>query len=104
MASRSSKCRKTTPPDHAASPKIPHSSERDGVLCLVPDHATFSVDNPYAGVSVLLAKAVNLIEGFVRGNHEDDFKTEFLTYWDHAKKGTERTILSLVRPEPPSRM
>jgi hypothetical protein len=25
-ASRSSKCRKTTPPDRAASPKIPHSS------------------------------------------------------------------------------
>lgn len=78
--------------------------ERDGVLCLVPDHATFSVDDPYAGVSVLLDKAVNLIEGFVRGDHEDDFRAEFLTYWDHAKKGTERTILSLVEPAPPSRM
>jgi hypothetical protein len=77
--------------------------EKDGVLCLVPDHATFSVDDPYAGVSVLLDKAIKLIEGFVRGEHEDDFKSEFLTYWDHAKKGTERTILSLVEPAPPSR-
>jgi hypothetical protein len=78
--------------------------ERDGVLCLVPDHATFSVDDPYAGVAVLLDKAVNLIEGFVRGEHKDDFKAEFLTYWDRAKKGLERTVLSLVEPAPPSRL
>src|ERR1700681_1005459 len=51
MASRSSKCRKTTPPDHAASPKIPHSS-----LLFLPfgpepnqRHQGQSVDEKYGG-------------------------------------------------------
>ena len=39
MASRSSKCRKTTPPDHAASPKIPHSSLQDSLAGLYLDFA-----------------------------------------------------------------
>jgi hypothetical protein len=34
-ASRSSKCRKTTPPDRAASPKIPHSSGKNANLLIV---------------------------------------------------------------------
>src|SRR6195256_883280 len=41
MASRSSKCRKTTPPDHAASPKIPHSS-----LCDIGALDNLHVDLP----------------------------------------------------------
>jgi hypothetical protein len=69
--------------------------EKDGLLCLVPDHATFSVDDPYAGVSVLIDMASELIEGFVRGGYDDDFQAEFLTYWDRAKKGAGQTVLSL---------
>ncbi|WP_229191646.1 ThiF family adenylyltransferase [Bradyrhizobium brasilense] len=78
--------------------------EKDGVLCLVPHHATFSVDDPYAGVSVLLDMAGSLIERFVGGDYDDDFRAEFLTYWDHAKKGSDRTVLSLIDPVPASRI
>jgi ThiF family protein/E2/UBC family protein B len=78
--------------------------EKDGALCLVPDHATFSIDDPYGGVSTLLDMARNLIEDFVQGGYEGEFRAEFLTYWDHAKKGSDRTALSLLEPAPPSRI
>jgi len=47
-ASRSSKCRKTTPPDRAASPKIPHSSAKDAqncfLNCLLPKEVARTID------------------------------------------------------------
>ena len=54
-------------PDFLTWPHI----EEDGVLCLLPDHGTISIDDPYDGVSVLLGMACDLIEGFVRGGYED---------------------------------
>jgi hypothetical protein len=77
--------------------------ERDGVLCLMPDHATLSVDDPYDGVVSLLDEAFRMIEASIRGELDDDFRAEFLTYWHHAEQGTARTVLSLVDPAPPSR-
>lgn len=78
--------------------------EKDGVLCLMPDHATLSVDDPYDGIVSLLDEAFRMIEASIRGELDDDFRAEFLTYWDHAQQGTTRTVLSLVEPGPPSRL
>jgi len=78
--------------------------EKDGVLCLTPDHATLSVDAPYDGIVSLLDEAFIMIEASIRGELDDDFCTEFLTYWHHAERGKTRTILSLVNPAPPSRI
>ncbi|MER9457748.1 ThiF family adenylyltransferase [Mesorhizobium sp. M0478] len=78
--------------------------ERDGVLCLVPDHATFPIDDPYAGIAELLEMTFDLIEALIRGERDADFQSEFLTYWHHAGRGRARTILSLIEPAPPSRI
>lgn len=78
--------------------------EKDGVLCLVPEYATFAIDDPYAGIAYLLERAFNLIEALVRGERTGDFQTEFLSYWRHAERGQLRPILSLVEPAPPSRI
>jgi hypothetical protein len=78
--------------------------EKDGVLCLVPEYATFPINNPYAGIAHLLERAFDLIEALVRGERTGDFQTEFLTYWNHAERGQARTILSLIEPAPPSRI
>ncbi|MGY4169910.1 ThiF family adenylyltransferase [Bradyrhizobium sp. USDA 4529] len=77
--------------------------EKDGVLCLFPDTTTMSVDEPYDGVAALLKEAFAMIEGAISGKLEDDFRTEFLTYWHHAQRGSGGTVLSLLDPGPPSR-
>lgn len=78
--------------------------ESDGALCLVPDYATFPIDDPYAGIAHLLERTYDLIEALIRGERTGDFQTEFLTYWHHAERGPTRTILSLIEPVPPSRV
>ena len=78
--------------------------EKDGVLCLMPDHATLSVDDPYDGIVYLFENAFELVEASIRGELDDDFRAEFLTYWHHAEKGPARTVLSLLDPVPPSRI
>jgi hypothetical protein len=77
--------------------------EKDGVLCLFPDTTTISVDERYDGVAALLSEAFAMIEAAIRGDLDDDFRTEFLTYWHHAERGGDRTVLSLLDPGPPSR-
>lgn len=77
--------------------------EKDGILCLFPDTATMSVDDPYAGVMSLLSEAITMVEAAIRGELDGDFRTEFLTYWNHAKRGGDRTLLSLLDPGPPTR-
>jgi hypothetical protein len=72
--------------------------EKDGVLCLMPDHTTLSVDHPYDGVVYLFEKTFELVEASIRGELDGDFRAEFLTYWNHAGKGAARTILSLINP------
>jgi sulfur-carrier protein adenylyltransferase/sulfurtransferase len=81
----------------------PHIDD-DGVLCLLPDHGTVSIDDPYDGVSVLLGMAYDLIEGFVRGGYEGEFRVEFLTYWANSNNVQNRTVLSLIEAAPPSRI
>jgi len=77
--------------------------EKDGVLCLFPDTTTMSVDHPYDGVISLLDEALTMVKAAIRGELDGDFRTEFLTYWHHAERGGDRTVLSLLDPGPPSR-
>ena len=80
----------------------PHVEE-DGILCLVPDYTTFSVDRPGDGVIWLLHEAVTLIAASIKGEMDEDFRSEFLTYWHRAARGRASTILSLIEPSSPSR-
>lgn len=77
--------------------------EKDGVLCLFPDTATMSVDEPYDGVAALLDAALTMVEDAIAGRLDEDFRSEFLTYWHHSERGTGRTVLSLLEPAGPSR-
>jgi hypothetical protein len=85
-------------PDFLTRPHI----EKDGVLCLLPAHGTVSVDDPYGAVAGLLKMAYELIDGFLQGDYNDEFRAEFLSYWSNSAKAQDRTILSLIDPVPPS--
>jgi hypothetical protein len=87
-------------PDFLTRPHI----EKDGVLCLLPAHGTVSVDDPYGAVAGLLKMAYELIDGFLQGDYNDEFRAEFLSYWSNSAKAQDRTILSLIDPVPPSRI
>lgn len=72
----------------------PHVEE-DGVLCPLPDSST---DDPFAPRAVLLrllGEASTLIEETLAGLRTDDFRTEFLSYWNRTAKDTPR-LLSLT--------
>jgi hypothetical protein len=87
-------------PDFLTWPHI----EKDGALCLLPVHGTVSVDDPYGAVAGLLKMAYDLIEGFLEGDYDGEFRAEFLSYWSNSAKTQDRTILSLIDPVPPSRI
>jgi sulfur-carrier protein adenylyltransferase/sulfurtransferase len=87
-------------PDFLTWPHV----EQDGVLCLLPAHGTVAVDDPYGAVVGLLQMALDLIEGFLQGGYDDEFRAEFLSYWSNSAKAQDRTILSLITPGPPSRV
>ena len=87
-------------PDFLTWPHV----EKHGVLCLIPEHTTLSVDDPYGAVADLLEMAFDLIEGFARGDYHDEFRAELLSYWDNETTLRGRTMLSLIRPSEPTRI
>jgi hypothetical protein len=77
--------------------------EQDGVLCLIPEHSTLSVDDPYGAVAILLERTNALITRLARGAYQDEFKSEFLSYWGQTTTLCRGTVISLISPSPPSR-
>lgn len=77
--------------------------EKDGVLCLLADHSTVSVDDPYGGVVNLLDAAIGLVDDCAAGRLEDHFRSEFLSYWSNVTT-SDGAVLSLLRPSSPSRV
>ncbi len=86
-------------PDFLTWPHI----EKDGLLCLWPDHATHSIDDPYGTVMNLMSKAVGLLRELVAGGGDKDLRSEFLSYWARTTSRREPIVLSLVTPRGPSR-
>lgn len=78
--------------------------ESDGVLCLLQDHSTVSIDEPDGPIGVLLGLAFDLIERCIAGGFEHEFRAEFRSYWMHSAKASERPALSLLTPCSPSRL
>ncbi|WP_284319373.1 ThiF family adenylyltransferase [Dyella acidisoli] len=79
--------------------------ERDGVLCLVATHVTVDASKPVAVLKELLGRAVNLLEASLAGTNVDDFRSEFMSYWEWSWRSEElhRTVYTLSTPESPSR-
>ena len=79
--------------------------EHDGILCLLPLMAEVDAENPAAVAVNLLARSVRLVEELLEGKIvERDFREEFLTYWFYGSDTDAPRVVSLVRPEPPSRL
>lgn len=87
------------PPELLAWPHL----ERDGLLCVIPTLASGDYRQPWNQVQNLVGAACTLIESNARGDLEDDFRDEFLSYWAYACAENATRCVSLVRPTGPSR-
>lgn len=87
------------PPDVLAWPHL----EAGGFLCILPTDASVSREDPAGVVKYLLGQACSLIEDNIRGRNVEDFRGEFLSYWDLAVDTGTRKYISLLEPSGPSR-
>ena len=80
----------------------PHIEE-DGVLCL--DRIEVGkFRQPADVIGVLFHSACRLISECETGANENEFRTEFLSYWNHRLSTTTQKLMSLLRPRGPSRL
>lgn len=77
--------------------------EKNGLLCVVPPDVTTNASDPIGVADYFLRRAVFLIENIVGGDREEDFRDEFLTYWNACVESRAPNILSLVAPHGPTR-
>lgn len=81
---------------------FPHV-EKDGALCLYPSSSSFSPYSPAELAKHALGSAVTLIEDSLAGRNEDDFREEFLSYWELYANVSKPSVRSLLNPEAKSR-
>lgn len=79
--------------------------ERDGVLCLFPSHAAIDARKPVDVLKVLLGCATELLEASITGTNVDDFRSEFMSYWQWTWPSSEphRAVYTLSALQSPSR-
>lgn len=70
--------------------------EKDGLLCLHPDVATWNVEAPLAVVQRLLEWAIELVTECMLGKNQGDFRDEFNSYWNWAASDDTKEIKSLL--------
>lgn len=78
--------------------------EKNGLLCLLPEHSTLSIERPCDVIGDLLLMAFDLIESLSAGGRRDELRAEFLSYWSNTTTLRNATVLSLLRPRGPARM
>jgi molybdopterin/thiamine biosynthesis adenylyltransferase len=83
--------------------KFPHV-ERTGKLCLTPGAATFSPARPKETIKYLLERTHALLTESVAGTNQDDFITEFQSYWPGHLPEKAIPFWSLLRPGGGSRI
>lgn len=88
---------------HPAPPVLtwPHL-EKDGLLCLLADGATYSVENIEAVARALLSDACSLVTACLNGKIDEQFEDEFDSYWVQWSETTKR-IQCLCAPGGASR-
>lgn len=87
-------------PDFLTWPHV----EEDGALCLLSNGAEVDHGHPVEVVQNLLAEASELIEELIAGQRQDDFGSEFHSYWDRSVRNHAPIVYSLLNPGPPTRM
>lgn len=88
--------------DRPPFPSWPHV-EPDGVLCL-DNRAVPKFRQPADVIAVLLPDARHLIQECESGGNENDFRTEFYSYWNRQLSTEDVRIRSLLDARGPSRM
>jgi len=79
--------------------------EPGGLLCLYDEYTSTDVARPDAVLDVVLNDASALISRSIRGETQEDFRTECMTYWDRIRVSSDSTPWrSLVRAAPPGRL
>ena len=87
------------PPDVLAWPHL----EAEGFLCILPTDASVSGEDPAGVVKYFLGQACSLIDDSIHGRNIEDFRREFLSYWDLSADTGARKYVSLLEPSGPSR-
>ena len=78
--------------------------EQDGVVCAFPESATHKPSDPVSVVERLLGETVSLIDECSQGTRTEDFRSEFLSYWNRTVDKSSPTVFSLLSTFDGSRM
>ena len=78
--------------------------ERDGVLCLLNNAATLSAYRPVGVLKSLLNEAVCLVKACLSPEIQEDFRSEFHSYWSRETTEDEREVYSILDDRPGTRM
>ena len=87
------------PPDVLTWPHL----ESEGLLCVLPPDTAVSSANPAEVAEYITGQACQLIEDSIHGPNIEDFRSEFLSYWDLSVGNGFRRHISLLEPLGPGR-
>lgn len=78
--------------------------EDDGLLCLMDDTVVMKFNQPEAVIGELLRDAFQLVRNCEAGTNQNDFRTEFYSYWNRRLSTSTEVIQSLLEPHGGSRL
>jgi molybdopterin/thiamine biosynthesis adenylyltransferase len=78
--------------------------EKDGLLCLRDDVVVAKFDQPEAVMGELLQDTSQLVRDCEAGVNQNDFRTEFYSYWNRILSTDAEIIQSLLEPHSESRL
>lgn len=81
-------------------PSYPHV-EADGLVCVLSTMDEPDLDNPIGISKYVIGNAVEVLEQGLNGENHEEFRTEFLSYWNPTASGIR--FLSILDPCDPSR-
>lgn len=70
--------------------------ESDGILCALPDSSTFDPFAPVALLDRLLGEAAALVDACQKGELDEDFRSEFYSYWNRTIPDGQPEIVSVI--------
>jgi sulfur-carrier protein adenylyltransferase/sulfurtransferase len=70
--------------------------ESDGILCTLSDASTFDPFAPVALVDRVLGDAATLVDACQKGELDEDFRTEFYSYWNRTIPEGQPAIGSVI--------
>ena len=77
--------------------------EANGLLCILSSDAAVSSEDAIGVTRYVLSEACRLIEDGITGDNVEDFRQEFLSYWDLVTDKGSRSLIGLLEPRGPGR-